>query len=309
MGFFSRTSTGISFDSSGVRCARLGGPLSAPRLETVLHRPLSPGAMRFSLREPNIIDGDAVTGALREARVDLRGGCSPLFLTLPHGTGRVMLMDVEEEFRGRSEGLHILRWKLGKKLACEGDDLRLDFQQLGPRRDGSATVLVVVAFRRVIEQYEELLEVAELPPARIDFDCFNLCRLFERRLECEGGHALLFCLDTSLGLMVFSGGRPVFMRVRERSGEQPYAAVLHTELRRSYLSYRDHFPEDALTSTLCIVSPPEAPDALRIAREVMGCDSTLLETPDSVKAADGVPLSRERLFPFSAAIGAALRGL
>ncbi|NMC75095.1 MAG: hypothetical protein GYA56_12195 [Geobacteraceae bacterium] len=308
MGLFSRTSLGISFDSWGVRCARVTGPPSAPRLETLVHRPIPSGAVRFSLREPNIVHGEAVTGALREACADLGGCGSRIFLTLPHGAGRVMLLDVEEEFRGKAEGLPILRWKLGKKLACDGEELRIDFQQIGERRGGYATVLAVVAFRRVIEQYEEVLEGAQAPPARIDFDCFNLCRLFESRLDCRDSAALLFCLDTSLGVMVFSRGVPVFLRVRERRGEQPRDPFFHTELSRSYRAFRDRFPDHALSSVLCVVSPAEAQDVLPLARGVMGCEPVMLQAADAVNSADGSPLGRERLFPFSATIGAALRG-
>jgi Tfp pilus assembly PilM family ATPase len=306
---FSRTSAGISLSESGIRAVRIRGPLAAPRLEKTIHRPLPPGAIRFSAREPNILDGDAVIGILREIRADLCGRGIRFFLTLPHGAGRVLLMDVEEEFSGRTEGIRVLRWKLGKKLACDGDDLRLDYQQLGTRENGSVTVLVALAFRRVIEQYEEVFAAADTRPARIDFDCFNLCRLFERRLAAASEHALLFTLEASLGMMVFSGGRPVFVRIREADGDRSRGAFLHQEIARSFLSYRDHFPEKALSEVLCVASPHDAPELLGIARDVMGCEPALLETRDAVAPPVGTLPGRDTLFPFSVSIGAALRGV
>lgn len=306
---FSRTATGISINASGLSAVRVRGPLAAPRLEKAFHRPLPQGALRFSLREPNVLDADTVVRAVREAGLDLNGGGTGMFLTLPHGVGRVMLLEVEEAFRGRSEGLAILRWKLGKKLSCDGDDLRLDFQQLTSRENGAVTVLVALAFRRVMEQYEELFAGANLPPLRIDFDCFNLCRLFERRLADTGEYLLLFVLDSSLGMMVFSEGKPVFMRIRERVGEQTSDALLHKEITCSLLSYRDRFPERRINTALCVVSPHEAPEVCCMVRDVFECDPVLLETRDVVSARDGVSPAREELFPFSVAIGAALRGL
>ena len=84
---------------------------------------------------------------------------------------------------------------------------------------------------------------------------------------------------------------------------------LHKEIRCSFLSYRDRYPERAIRQVFCIASPPGAPELCGVARDVLECEPVLLEAKGAVAPREGVPLDQGSLFPFSAAIGAAFRGL
>ena len=306
---FARESTAVSFSSAGVAFARVAGPPSAPRLERVSFRPLPTGVLRFSLREPNILDAETVAASLVEARNALLCRVGRVFVTVPDTVGRVLLLDVEERFSSRSEGLDILRWKLEKKLPFSGADIHLDFQQLATRDNGSRVVLVALALRDVVRQYEEVLASAGLAPSHIDFNCFNLCRLFEQRFACHEEYALLFSFSASLGMLFFSQGSLVCIRIKELGGDRPMKDRLHKEIRCSFLSYRDRYPERAIRQVFCIASPPTAPELCRVARDVLECEPVLLEAKGAVAPREGVPLDQGSLFPFSAAIGAAFRGL
>ncbi len=306
---FSRKSLGVSVSSSAVAFARVGGSPSAPLLESVSSRPLSPGTLRPSLRDLNVLNPQGFVIALQEARNSLFCRGKYVSVSLPDASGRVMMFDMEERFKNRSEGLEILRWKLKKKLPFDAAEAHLDFQQVGTRENGDSVVLVVVAYRPVIAQYEELLAAAGLIPAGIDLNCFNLNRVFERRLAKSESYAFLTHFDSYLGIMFIAGGKLEFIRFRELAGDDAEFNSVHQEIRRSFLSYKSKSPEGEIKNVFCLAPPRLASDFCGIARDAIGIEAVLLD-PKSALEIRGKDFSvPDPLFPFISAIGTALRAL
>lgn len=306
---FSRKSLGVSVSSSAVAFARVTGSLSAPLLESVSSRPLLPSTLRPSLRELNVLNPQGFVIALQEARNALFCRGKYVSVSLPDASGRVMMLEVEERFKNRSEGLEILRWKLKKKLPFDVAEAHLDFQQVATRENGDSVLLVVVAYRPVIAQYEELFAAAGLVPAGIDLNCFNLNRLFERRLAKSESYALLTHFDSYLGIMFVAGGKLEFIRIRELAGDDAEFDSIHQELRRSFLSYKAKFPEGEIKKVFCLAPPQLASGFCGITRDAIGGEPVLLD-PKSALEIRGKDFSApDPLFPFTSAIGTALQAL
>jgi len=306
---FSRKSLGVSVSSSAVTFARVDGSPSAPFLESVSSRPLSPGTLRPSLRDLNVLNPQGFVIALQEARNSLFCRGKYVSVSLPDAVGRVMMLDMEERFKNRSEGLEILRWKLKKKLPFDVAEAHLDFQQVATRENGDSLLLVVVAYRPVITQYEELFTAAGLVPAGIDLNCFNLSRVFERRLAKSESYVLLTHFDSHLGIMFVAGGKLEFIRIRELSGDDAEFESVHQEIRRSFLSYKAKFPEGEIKNVFCLAPPQLAGGFCGIARDAIGGEPVLLD-PKSALEIRGKDFSApDPLFPFTSAIGTALRAL
>jgi type IV pilus assembly protein PilM len=278
-------------------------------LEGVSSRPLSPGTLRPSLRELNVKNPQGFVIALQEARNSLLCRGKYVSVSLPDSVGRVMMLEIEERFKNRSEGLDVIRWKLKKKLPFDVADAHLDFQQVSRRENGDIIVLVALAFRPVISQYEELFTAAGMVPTRIDLNCFNLCQAFERRLATHEDYAFLTYFDAHLGIMFFSGGKPEFIRIRELSGEEMEPDSLHKEIRCSFLSYKDKFPKQELGNVFCVAPPQTANSFCSIARDAVGCEPILLEAASALELRGKDFSMPEPLFPFTSAIGTALRAL
>ena len=305
---FSRKSLGVSVSSATVSFARVNGPADAPILEALSSRPLSPGTLQPSLRDLNILNPQGFVIALQEARNAFSGREKYVSLSLPDSVGRVMMLDMEERFRNRSEGLDILRWKLKKKLPFDVSDAHLDYQQLATRENGDIVVLVVLAFQPVISQYEELFAAAGLIPTRIDLNCFNLNRVFERRLAASENHAFLTYFDSHLGMMFFCGGRPEFIRIRELAGNEELDSV-HREVRRSFLSFKAKFPDCEIKDVFCIAPPQTVKAVCEIAGDAIGCEAVLLDTKSALEVRGKDFSVPESLYSFTAAIGTAMRAL
>jgi len=304
---FFQKSLGVEISPSGVAFALLSGSAAAPRLERVSYRSFTPGTIRVSLREQNILDPAGFTSQVKDAHNTLLYRGNRLSVTLPDTVGRIMLLDVEGRFKSRTEGLDIIRWKLKKSLPFDVADTHLDYQQLTVRENGSLALLVALVSRSVIGQYEELLASAGFLPARIDFNIFNLFRIFERRMSFLEDGALVSFFDGILGIMIFSEGIPEFIRIKDLSGVVAVDSRVYMEINSSFLVYHERFPDRVLTHVACFAPPEMMPDFCGMVTEVTACESILLETKSVVIPSDAVPADQKALFPFTSAIGAALR--
>lgn len=306
---FNRKSLGVEINPSGVAFALLGGTAASPRLERVSYRPLSPGCVRLSLREPNITDPPAFVAGVKDAYNRLLHPGSRLSLTLPDAVGRILLLEVEGRFKNRDEALDVIRWKLKKQMPFDLTESHLDYQQLRVLPNGDLSLLVALVSRTVIDQYEALLVEAGLAPARIDFTIFNLCRTFEQRLAQLDEGALVAFFNGMLGIMVFSDGVPEFVRIKDLSGGTPTDSRVYLEINSSFLVHRERFPERLPRQVVCVAPPELGRDFCAMVAEITACEPLLLEAKTAIIPADNAPADQETLYPFTAAIGAALRNL
>lgn len=306
---FSQKSLGVEISPSGVAFALLGGSANAPRLERVSSASLAPGSVRTSLREANIIDPNAFIAALRSAHNLLIYKGTRFSVTLPDSVGHVMMLDVEGRFKSRAEGIDIIRWKLKKNLPFDISDTHLDYQQLCVRDNGDMALMVALVSRAVITQYEEQIMAAGFTPVRIDFNSFNLYRAFENRLAPQDDVTLVSFYDSTLSIMAFSDGVLEFQRVKDIPGSQGVDSRVYMEINSSLRVYRDRFPDRSVKSVSCIAHPDVARDFCGMVAEAAGFEPALLEIKSVVRPSDSAPADQESLFPFTTAVGAALRSL
>jgi type IV pilus assembly protein PilM len=306
---FSRTSLGVEINPSGVAFALLGGSSAAPVLERVASAPFAPGCLRVSLREENILDPRSFSDTVRNAHNLLLHSGMRISVTLPDTVGRIMMLDVEGRFKSRHEALDIIRWKLKKNLPFDISDTHLDYQQLCVRENGDMGLMVALVSRAVISQYEELLMAEGFTPARIDFNSFNLYRAFENRLAPQDDVTLITFYDSTLSIMVFADGILEFQRVKELSGSSGVDSRVYMEINSSLKVYRDRFPERGVNHVSCIAPPDVAREFCGMVAEAAGFEPTLLEVKTVLRPSGSAPADQESLFPFTTAIGAALRSL
>jgi len=306
---FSQKTTGVEIRPGGIYCALLGGTAAAPQLEKVACAPLAPGSLRASLRDANILDPPAFGAALRSAHNLMLYNGSRLSVSLPDSVGRVMLLDVEGRFKSRSEGLDVIRWKLKKSLPFDIADTHLDYQQLTIRENGDMALMVALISRAVVTQYEEQILAAGFTPSKIDFNAFNLYRAFENRLASQEDVALISFYDGCLGIMMFSAGVLEFHRSKELPSSTGVDSRVYMEINSSLMVYRDRFPDRVVKRVYCIAPPAVAQDFCGMLTEAAGFEPALLEVKAVVRPGDSAPADQEALYPYTAAIGAALRSL
>ena len=304
---FASNLIGVEISPQGIMCALTGGSLASPRVERVAHAPLAPHTLQISLREHNVLDPDAFVAGLRSAYNLLLCRSSRVAVSLPDATCRIMLLDLEGRFKSRAEALDLIRWKLKKSIPLDSSDTLIDYQQLTVRENGDLALLVAIASRSVIAQYEELITKAGLSPARIDCNTFNICRLFDRRLSLHDNCVLISFYGSTLSIVAFSQGIPEFIRSKDLSGTLATDSRVYMEINSSLLVYKERFPDRSEQTVFCVASPDVAQNFQEMVAEATALSPVLLETKGAVTPGNSAPGDQTRLFPCSAAIGAALR--
>lgn len=305
--WFARNVIGVEISQHGVVCALTGGTAASPRVERVTTAPFPPQTLKVSLREKNVLDADAFVAGLKSAYNQLLCSSQRIAVSLPDSTSRIMLLDLEGRFKSRTEALDLIRWKLKKSIPLDNDDTLLDYQQLSVRDNGDLALLVALASRTVISQYEDLITQAGLSPARIDCNTFNICRLFDRRLTLQDDCILISFYGSTLSIVAFAQGVPEFFRSKDLSGTVATDSRVYMEINSSLLVYKERFPERPVKTVFCVVAPDVAPDFRDMVAEATGVSAVLLETKGAVFPGNSAPGDQARLFPCTASIGAALR--
>jgi type IV pilus assembly protein PilM len=134
------------------------GGLEASAIES-----LPAGAVMPSPVEPNVTQPDAVRSALRRlfGKVPHRG--APLALLVPDMAVRVFVLPFENLPRKADDASQLLRWRLKKSVPFDVDETTVSWmRQAG--RDGGLEVVTAIARRRILREYEELLESMDARP-------------------------------------------------------------------------------------------------------------------------------------------------
>jgi type IV pilus assembly protein PilM len=304
---FASNLIGVEISPHGVVCALIGGSAASPRVEREAHATLHPHTLQISLREPNVLDPGAFVSGLKSAYNLLLCKSTRVAVSLPDGICKIMLLEHEGRFKSRAEALELIRWKLKKNIPLDSADTHIDYQQLAVRENGDLALLVAIASRSVVSQYEDLIVEAGLFPARIDCNTFNICRLFDRRLSLQDDCILISFYSSTLSIVAFAEGIPEFVRIKDLTGTFATDSRVYMEINSSLLVYKERFPERVFQTVFCVTAPDTAQDFLGMVAEATGLTPILLETKGAVTPGNSAPGDQARLFPCTAAIGAALR--
>lgn len=307
--FFDKYALGVEIGHDGLKMAVLTGEPVMPQLHAYRSARFQPETLRFSHREPNILNPAAFAATVRDTWLQLLTNVNRISLSLPDSVGRVIILELETRFRSRDEGSDIIRWKLKKSLPIDIRDVHLDYQVLGEKETGEVTVLVSLVARPVITQYEDVLLEAGLEPNSIDFTTFNLCRFFDRRMVLAENSVFVSFYEGVLSVMILSAGAPDFYRSREIPAGAGEANRIFLEINSSLLAYKDKKGGLPVTELFCFF-PSEHVDALRpLVEEATDLEPQFLETERYISRPQGIVADRDSLNHLAAAFGAALRNL
>lgn len=218
------------------------GELRAVRLrrrgrKTALHGgrilSLPPGTIQTSARASNVLDLPRFLDALHEVLDPLAGREDRVALSLPDTVGRLLLMEVENPFRTRSEGIEVLKWQLKESLPADTREVRLDYQVLERTENGRFRLVVAVMAERVLSSYEEAIEAAGYQSAMVVFHSLSLYNFFRPRLDLGENFLLVGVEKGLLSLQHFQGQILTFHRARE---VEPFPATVFQEINRSLVA-------------------------------------------------------------------------
>ena len=145
---------------AAARWTRTGG-LDSFAIETLPNGALLPSAV-----ETNIVDQNAVKGAVAGVMSRLRAKDEEIALLVPDPVIRVFVQHFDQFPRSPQEAEPMLRWKLKKSVPFEADETVISYMRQAPREDG-VDVVTALARLRIVREYEGLAEGLGLFPGVI----------------------------------------------------------------------------------------------------------------------------------------------
>ncbi len=304
---FTKKALGIEIAQDGLKMAFVGGKKGAPRLDAFGVSAFPADTVRFSLKEPNVLNPEVFVAKVRETYLLLLSKAARVSVSLPDAAGRVIILDLETRFRSQHEGADIIRWKLKKSFPFDIQEAHLDFQVLQEKDTGEISVLVALIARQVIQQYEDLLVEAGLQPSHIDFTTFNLYRLFAERFELSDDYVFLACHGGVVSVLVFSDGVITFYRAKEMPTGPFDANRVFREISSSLLVYQEKESVRPLKEAYYVVAREERDAFHAVVSEATGLDPVWLDAGRLVSSSLGVSVDVNTLYSLTGALGAAMR--
>jgi type IV pilus assembly protein PilM len=305
---FSNKALGIEIYQKGFAWVLASGAKTSPVIEKYEAVAYPEDILKGSLKDPNVLDPKALGTAISESYLKLSTDIKRVSVSLPDFSGRVMTLEIESLTKNKEEGSDQVKWKLKKSFPIDPNELHLDYQILKEDEEGNATLLVALVSKSVIAEYEELLLVSGLEPAKIDFAIFNIYRLFSPRLEVQDNLTLVLHHRGSLCMMVFQEGILDFFRSKLIGTAAIDPVRLYREINSSVLVYSDSKGGWKPQKVFYYSAIEERPLFRSVIFEVSGVEPFLLDT-DSFINNSRQQIDRSLLPNILSALGAASRGL
>lgn len=305
---FQGRSLGLEIHQHGFSWVLATGSNDTPIIERFEIASCADEILKPSIKEPNIINPASLGGQLAEAYLKLATEIKRVSLSIPDIAGKVMIIEMDSPIKNKAEGIDQVKWKLKKSFPVDLNELHLDYHLLKVSEGGNSTLLVALASRKIINEYEELLLSISLEPSKIDFATFNQYRLFASRLEIEEHLAFLVCFRGSLTVMIFQDGTLDFFRSKFVGSAVNDPVRLYREVNSSLLVYSDS-KGGWKPQRLFYHAPPAERALLRsVIFEATGTEPALVDT-DALIGASKQKIDRAALPEILSALGAASRSL
>ena len=155
---------------AGVVAARREARKGAHRAEddaiTFSYVRLPESAVTPGLKNANLADPSAVSGAIRKALEEVGARRKNVTLIVPDAAARVLLLDFDSLPSRERDALPILRFRLRKMLPFDVEDAAISYQLL-PGSSQQIRALVVAMPRAVLAEYESAVRNAGFEPGSV----------------------------------------------------------------------------------------------------------------------------------------------
>ena len=132
-------------------------------LEGFAVEPLSSGVLNPTAVETNLLDAAEVRAAVSKVLSNLNIKGQDVALLIPDPVIRIFVLHFDVFPRTESEAIPLLRWRLKKSVPFEAEETLISFMRQAPREEG-VDIVTGLARLRIVREYEQLLEAADVKP-------------------------------------------------------------------------------------------------------------------------------------------------
>jgi type IV pilus assembly protein PilM len=288
---------------------------------------LADGLVVPSLTTPNLTDRGAVAAAVKRAVEALGARVRRVALVLPDGAAKVSLVRFEKPPERVADLDSLVRWQVKKSVPFPLEQAQISWTRGAPEASGAVELVVAVARRDIVADYEAVCAAAGLQPGLVDLATFNIANAVlagdaagERATPGEtaregaprdraGDWLLVHVAPDSTSIAVLRGADLVLFRNRPADGEGNLADFVH----QTAMYYEDRLSGRGLARVFVAprdLNPAAAEEVASLCRAYEargGAGVAEVDIRAAATLADRIAPSAELLRALAAPVGALLR--
>jgi type IV pilus assembly protein PilM len=190
--------------------------------------PLPAGVLVPSLTAPNIVDRSAVASAVRSVLGRLGSRAGRVALVVPDVAAKVSLVRFETLPARRDDLDQLVRWQVRKSAPFAVDEACVTYTPGARGADGSAELVVAIARRDVVQEYEAVCADAGAYAGLVDLATFSVMNLFLASPIVPSGDWLVVHMRPEYTSLAIARGEDViFFRSRPEGDDDTLADLVH----------------------------------------------------------------------------------
>ena len=307
-------SAAIEIGVRRVTAVVLGASGGRPAITAYATERLADGVVAPSLTTPNLTDRPAVAAAVKRSVDALGVRVRRVALVLPDGAAKVSLVRFEKPPQRAADLEQLVRWQVKKSVPFPLEQAQISWMRGAPDAAGGVELIVAVARRDIVAEYEGACTAAGLQPGLVDLATFNIVNaLLANDVAATqpdaGDWLLVHVAPDSTSLAVLRGGELVLFRNRPADSDGSLADFVHQTamyyedrlggrgLARRFIAPRDLTPA-APEEVAALVRGYEARGGARVAE---------VDVRGAAALSDRITASPDVLRALAAPVGALLR--
>ncbi|MFZ5573109.1 MAG: type IV pilus biogenesis protein PilM [Thermodesulfobacteriota bacterium] len=207
---FHKQLCGIEISSNAISAAKIVRDKLGWRLINGITVPLPSESLQLSYQKTNVADADLLIATLREAIQQAGIGPGWVGLAIPNEVVKVSIQKLEELPSSRKAVEKMLAWHTEKTMHFPADSTRISYQRLESVRGDDNLLLVSVAIKAVVQEYELKLRELKLDPVVVQPAGINQFNFYRRALPGSGIIAFLGLYESCFTFFVFEDANMTF---------------------------------------------------------------------------------------------------
>jgi type IV pilus assembly protein PilM len=281
---------------------------------------LPAGALVPSINHANMVDREAVAGAVGRVLGQLGQRITRVALVIPDAATKVSLVKFDKLPSKADDLAQMVRWQVKKSVPFPIDQAQVSWTAGPTDASGSTEFVVVLARRDIIEEYESVCRVGSVHAGIVDLATFNLINLalaanpaLSSSAESPQGvpqdWLLVHVTADSSTIAIVRGSRLLFFRNRPADAEGRLSDLVH----QTAMYYEDRLGGPGFSRVLVTARDVPAESANEVEQLYRGLAERAGDRVEALDLRGAAPLS-DRIAPgpellqaLAAPVGAVLR--
>lgn len=207
---FTKRFTGMEIASTAIRMALVEKTGRVWRLVRSASMPLPEGTIKPSFKSLNVIEPNLFLEAVQQLLAEFEGATRMVGLSLPSEIVRILIRGYPKLPDARAEIEKMISWSLEKSFHFPIENTKVSYQVTGSDVSGATHLLVTLAMKDVIRQYEDLLTKLNVETRVVRPAGINLYNFFAPNIPRQGTYAFLGLFENYFSFLVFENARLTF---------------------------------------------------------------------------------------------------